>query len=189
MIALTAGALVCLALSRERSLWAGWFPALTMLAVMLMLAAGPLVSGWVVLFAAAALLVAGVLAARGHDRLMSIHRGISAIAMAALSITAVALPDAAAATGAAAPAPSHHMQMLGAGTVFVGLAVAVGAIGIAFAVRFALEHRTAGAGGTVGAASPALVNGGTPVLTRIRVARLAEVLLMTAGVAVMLVHT
>ncbi|MFB2583436.1 hypothetical protein [Herbiconiux liukaitaii] len=190
MIALAAGALVCLAVGRERSLWAGWLPAVTMLTAMLALAAGSLVPGWAVLLLAVALLVAGVLAARGHDRLMSIHRGISAIAMAALSITAVAVPTPSS-TGASATAVAgtsaatgHHSITFGPGVALLGLAVAVGAIGVVFAVRSVREHRATTAGPTA-----ALAGGGAVALTRIRVARLAEVLLMTAGVAVMLLHT
>lgn len=164
MVALMSCTLVCLGIGRQRSLFAGWVPAILMLAAALVgIPAGG--GAWLAALSSAGMLViAGGLAARGNDRPMALHRGLSAVAMAAANVTAMG------SSGSTFDAAAHTH----AGGV-VGLVVlAINALVIAAGA--AVVHRETSAEARAGAVTVA------------RVATIAEVVLMTAAVLVMSLH-
>jgi hypothetical protein len=165
MVALMGCALLCLALGRERSLASGWLPGILMLAASVV-GIPHEGAGLAIVGSAAMLVVAGGLAARGRDRSMALHRGLSAVAMAGACFGGIALPTLA--------TSSHGHSATGAeiGVVLLALDVGVVAAGV-HAIRGDL-------GGVAGADAAGAFT------TR---ARIAEVVVMTTAVVAMSVHS
>lgn len=85
MVILAVGVILCVGAERERAILSGWVPACVMLGSMLAVAA-PRLNPVPPAIWAAALIGVGMLAGRGRDKLMSVHRGLSCVGMAALLI-------------------------------------------------------------------------------------------------------
>ena len=164
MVALMGCALLCLALGRQRSLASGWIPGVLMLAASVV---GIPQDGLATVGSAALLVVAGGLAARGRDRSMALHRGLSAVAMAGACFGGVTLP--------ALPTTAHDHSTSGAGigVVLAAVMLAVVIAGV-YAVRGDLGGERADAAG--------------PFTRRARFARIAEVVVMTTAVVAMSLH-
>ena len=173
MLLLATATVCCFAAAGERALWTGWVPCLVMFGSMIGVTLAPDAGAGLLLFVPP-LLVAAALAARGRaHRLMSVHRGLSLVAMAGLILVMTPSLGGRPSTSGALHGHGSAMTMGGvAGPALVlgGLLLTL----VALAVFIARD---------LGGARLKHLKTGT------RAARTGEVASMTAATVLILAHT
>lgn len=184
MVVLAGLAVVCFAAGGEKGLLTGWLPCLLMLGAMVSVAVAPGTPAALLWFPA--LLAGAFLAARGRKhRLMSLHRGLSLVAMAGLMLVMVPAPPTRVTASASPPlattASVGHGQHLSVGSmpavVIGGILLTLVAVATAIVIA---QHRPTASGTS---------NVGHPEPRQRRIARTGELASMTAATLLMLVHS
>lgn len=176
MILVGAGALACFVMSRERSIASGWIPSTVMFASMTSLALASTddeIPASLTIALSPVLIAAAMLASRGKGKPMAIHRAFSCIAMAAFAVVLASNPQTPEFGNLTAVGPmNHHSMMLGSTSwMTVALSTAVLVTGSAVLFRRVQSRKSS-----------------QPKVQARIVAQAGETVLMTLGVAIMLVH-